>query len=301
MVRNHIRSSAWIVLAVLIVGGAQVSNAPAAEVKRPGTPDAPPRAPEAKVRAAFAKLPIAFEPNRGQAGDSVRFIGRTPQATILVGDTDTTVLLRRADGAPPESAAVRMHVVGATRRARIVGRDALPGISNYFHGNDPKKWVTDVPQYEKIAAQGVLPGVDLVLYGGRDHLEYDFVLSPGANPDSIHLAFDGADSLDTDAAGNLLLRTSLGTVIQRAPKVYQETGGGRQEVAAAFRIEAAGTIAFALGEYDRHQSLVIDPVFDFSTIFGSSGLDAGYQIAVDGQGNSYITGYSSSGVFGDFP
>jgi hypothetical protein len=78
----------------------------------------------------------------------------------------------------PESripAVLRMSLVGANPLAKVSGFDELPGKSNYFIGNDPKKWRTNVPTYAKVKYEGVYPGVDLVYYGNQGRLEYDFV------------------------------------------------------------------------------------------------------------------------------
>ena len=37
-----------------------------------------------------------------------------------------------------------MKLVGANRAANVTALDELPGKSNYFISNDPKKWRTDV-------------------------------------------------------------------------------------------------------------------------------------------------------------
>ena len=90
----------------------------------------------------------------------------------------------------PESlapAVLRMKLVGANPQAKVTGLEELPGKSNYFMGNDPKKWRTNVPNYAKVKYAKVYPGVDLVYYGNQGNLEYDFVVSPGANPGRIVL------------------------------------------------------------------------------------------------------------------
>ena len=72
-----------------------------------------------------------------------------------------------------------MKFVGANPAPQVVGVDELPGKSNYFIGNDPAKWQTNVPSYAKVKYEGVYPGVDLVYYGNQRQLEYDFVVALG--------------------------------------------------------------------------------------------------------------------------
>jgi len=120
---------------------------------------------------------------------------------------------------------VRMRLVGGNAQARVVGLDELPGRSNYFIGNDPKKWRTNVPNYAKVKFEDVYPGVDLVYYGdpakgGR--LEYDFMVSPGADPNQIKLSFAGADGVRVDpASGDLVLKLGGDEVRFQKPAVYQ--------------------------------------------------------------------------------
>ncbi|MGH9429195.1 MAG: hypothetical protein ACRD2L_23175, partial [Terriglobia bacterium] len=68
---------------------------------------------------------------------------------------------------------IRMKLVGADPKAQIEGLDRLPGISNYFIGNDPKKWRTNIPHYAKVRYCEVYPGIDLVYYSNRQSMEYD--------------------------------------------------------------------------------------------------------------------------------
>jgi hypothetical protein len=75
---------------------------------------------------------------------------------------------------------------------------------------------------------------------------------------------------------------------------WQEVGGTRRPVAARFEIGSDGTAGFLLGVYDHGYALTIDPEFDYSTYLGGSSGDSGTGIAVDGQGNAYVSGMTES-------
>ena len=98
--------------------------------------------------------------------------------------------------------AVRMLLVGGNKSVRGEGVDLQPGISSYFHGNNPSKWRSGVPHYAKVRYRNVYDGIDLVYYGNQSGLEYDFVVSPGADPHAIRMRFDGVTSLRIDDRGN---------------------------------------------------------------------------------------------------
>ena len=87
----------------------------------------------------------------------------------------------------------RLQLVGANPNATLAGEGELPGKSNYFLGNDPKQWRTNVPTYAKVRYENVYPGIDLIYYGNQRQLEYDFIVAPGANPESIRLVFQSPD------------------------------------------------------------------------------------------------------------
>jgi hypothetical protein len=118
---------------------------------------------------------------------------------------------------------VRLKLVGANLRAKVVGLDPLPGRSNYFLGNDPKKWRTNVPTYAKVKYKGVYPDIDLVYYGNQRQLEYDFAVAPGADPRVIALNIDGAEKMQIDPQGDLVLSNDGGDVRLHKPIVYQPT------------------------------------------------------------------------------
>ncbi len=190
-----------------------------------------------------------------------------------------------------------MQLVGANAASQAVGLDRLPGISNYFIGNDPTQWHTNVPNFGQVEYQNVYPGVNLVYYGNQRQLEYDFDIAPGADPGVIALRFQGQESLALDAQGNLLIHTAGGDVVEHAPILYQEVAGVRQAVSGQYVLEGADQVGFAVGTYDTSKPLTIDPVLSYSTYLGGSGIDEGLGIAVDSAGSAYVTGRTDSTNF----
>jgi hypothetical protein len=276
----------------------------------------------AQFLQTYGQMPISFEANAGQTDAQVRYLAHGSGYALFLTSTGAVLRLQKSAAAPPDSklgsssfsvfgspfsvpnsvpstsVALAMNFVGANPDAAAAGQDQLPGVSNYFIGNDPSRWHTNIPNYARVAYLGVYPGVNLVYYGNQQQLEYDFVVAPGADPGSIRLGFQGANSVSLDGQGNLVLATALGDVLEHAPVVYQDVGGARQPVTGQFVLLGQSEVGFQVGAYDASLPLTIDPVLSYSTYLGGSGADSGQAIAVDGSGNAYVTGYATST---DFP
>ncbi len=324
----------------------------AALVSVPGVPEDKGTLTGVKVPQAYGKLPLAFEVNRGQTDRRVKFLSRGNGYTLFLTGNEAVLALRSArqksgsadlafrsaafhfdprtapmkyigalqvrDRTPsPESqtvAALRMRLVGANPAAKVTGLDELSGKSNYFIGNDPKKWRTNVPNYARVRYQNVYAGVDVVYYGNQRQLEHDFVVAPGADPRVIRFALVGEGSAlpraaggrpyQIDRNGDLVIGTAGGEVRLQKPMIYQEAAGGRREIAGGYRLKDKNQVSFEVGAYDASKSLVIDPalVLVYSTYLGGNGdLFGGFGtasfIAVDSSGNAYVTGSTTSTNF----
>ena len=250
---------------------------------------------DTRLAAAYVKIPLSFEANAGQTDAQVAFLARGAGYTLFLTPAEAVLSLRAGSSdAAALPASLRLKLRGASRTPRVTGLEPLATRSNYLVGNDPARWRTDVPHFGKVRYEAVYPGIDLVYYGRQGQLEYDFVVRPGADPRQIRLDFVGADRVELDVQGDLLVRVGQETLRQHKPIVYQEREGQRQAVAGSYVVDGRSRAAFRLGDYDRSQPLVIDPVLTFSTYLGG-GDDAGQGIAVDASGYAYVTGRSSYG------
>ena len=265
-----------------------------------------------RVAANYGELPLSFEANQGQSDPRVKFVSRGSGYSIFLTDSAAVLSLRKpipARGrsskqgvpAPAEgfkTDVVRMELPGASQDPHVSGAGQLPGTANYFLGSDPSRWHSAIPTFGKVRYSEVYPGVDLVYYGDRRQLEYDFVVAPNADARPIRLHFAGATTLRLEAGGNLRVIAPDGEVAFHKPWVFQEVQGRRRTVNGRFTLLGNDTVGFALGAYDPTRALVIDPVLVYSTFLGGSLEDEANAVAVDGSGDAYIAGLT---VSSDFP
>ena len=282
-----------------------------------------------QAEKSYGQLPLCFEPNQGQADPQAKFISRGNGYTLFITSKEAVLVLnkqgtksikgekvKRFNSEHPslypskpwrrgansklltsKNEVVRMRLSGSNPHPVMEGLGKLSGISNYFIGKDPSKWRTNIPNYAKVRIKDVYPGIDMVYYGNSRHLEYDFVVAPGADPKVIHLALEGNQKFRVDSAGNLILKTGNGELAFKAPVVYQTEAGQKKPVEGRFVMAGKRQIGFEVRNYDSSQPLVIDPVLDYSTYLGGNISDVGYGIAVDSSGNAYVAGTTQSTNF----
>src|SRR5262245_2207559 len=219
-------------------------------------------------------LSLSFLENWGQGPADVRFFSRGQGYGVAFTPTGNRLALRDKDRA----FTVTTRLEGGNSKS-IRGEQRLEGHVNYFR---PGMSLTGIPTYGKIRYERVYPGVDLVYYGNQQQLEYDFVVSPGADPNQIKLRFDGIETATVNSQGDLVLRTNGSEVIQRRPIVYQRDGKSRKQIDGSYRMLASNLAAFEVGPYDRNETLVIDPILSYSTFFGGvNGNDDARALTLD--------------------
>ena len=157
-----------------------------------------------RIINTYGNLPLIFEPNVGQTDPPAKFICRGAGYSLFLkhsemvlvlrhpkeGNTDKKDLMLKHHKPEAEEAGVlRVKLVGGNENGQTELLDQLEGKSNYFIGNDPGKWHTDIPNYSKVKLHEVYPGIDLVYYGNQRQVEHDFVIKSGADPKNIQFSF----------------------------------------------------------------------------------------------------------------
>ncbi len=267
------------------------------------------------VVEALGKLPLYFVENRGQLDARVAYYIQGRDKVVYFTASGVTFALsgHRAQEAPtprvllaswpragleqPAASsaprwAVKLDFLGSNKAAQPVGEDHTSAVVSYFKGNRDQ-WKAGLPTYSRVVYRDLWPGIDLAYSGTVNRLKYEFVLQPGASPEAIRLAYRGA-TVEVNAEGQLEVSTPSGGFRDEKPYAYQEVDGRRVEVAAAYDLEG-DEYGFQVGAYDARRPLVLDPaVVVYAGYIGGSGTDGALGIAVDGSGNAYVTGATTS-------
>jgi len=167
-----------------------------------------------KTLVAYGQIPVYFEKNLGQADTTALYTSHGAGCSVA--------LTRKGARLSVSHKQVTLDFIGASARAVVTPEEPLAGHSNYYFGNDPRRWVENVPQFSRVRYRGLYPGVDLVWYGNGQQLEYDLVLQPGVDPSRIRLRFSGAGSVSIASNGDIVVNVGGDALRQRKPAVWQQ-------------------------------------------------------------------------------
>jgi len=241
-------------------------------------------------------LQIPFIENKGQIkGETVKYYAKTLGGTVFVTKNGKLVysLPKFETKEKVKGWVIKESLVG-TSISNVKGEEEAVTKVSYFKGKDPSKWRRGISTYNLVSLGEVYKGIGLKLKAYGKNVEKLFYIKAGANPESIKIKIEGAKSLKINEAGELEVETGLGVVKFTKPSAYQEINGKRVKVAAAYTLLSKYVYGFKVGSYDKKETLIIDPLLS-STFIGGSDDEYSYSIALDGDGNVYITGrtYSS--------
>jgi len=267
------------------------------------------------------KMPLAFTKNMGQWDDRVLFRANAEGATMWFTKEGVTYQFTRridrgsADSVSRLAKAVRPYdpanrfskerdsveqlvltakFVGANPNPEVIAEGQMEYKCNYFLGNDPTKWHTDVPNYEAITLKDIYPGIDLK-YSGDDNGQaaYEFIAAPGADAAQIKIEYEGAEETSIDADGQLILKTKWSNMIAAIKTPTNGVLSGN----ASFSQLSEKTIGFEANGSNRQALGTLAVGLSYSTYLGGASDDYGEGIAVDLAGSAYVTGYTYSSNF----
>ena len=242
---------------------------------------------------------INFVENLGQQDSHVKYEAQMGRAALFLEQKCFTIAIREVipqkDGQPfhhnifgPHGHAYKLHFVGCNPDVQLAGEDRKPGYNNYYRGKDKNKWRSHVNSYGRIRYEQLWIGIDMEVYSAQNALKYDFIVTPNTDPDVIVMSYEGQDGLRLED-GNIIVKTSVGQIVELAPYAYQIINGDTVHIEAQYVLKKK-RITFRLGNYDRSKTLIIDPQLYFSTYTGSTADNWGTTATYDSYKNTYTGG-----------
>lgn len=272
------------------------------------------------------KAQLSFVENKGQWDKQVLFKTNTGNSTFFLSKDGYTILMNNPEDyqrlidynhnhsarlesgdkennqqspGPMRAHAFRVKFLGGNFNSQPVMEKPLPGVENYFIGNDPSKWGSNCKLYQAVTYKNVYPGIDVRYYVVNDQLKYDIVVYPGADASKILMNYEGADKLSI-RNNELIVGTSVGEARELKPYSYQFVGGKRETVSCKYKIEGS-TVSFDVRNFDRSTTLIIDPTLVFSSFSGSTGDNWGFTATPGPDGSFYGGGIVVSTGFPTSP
>jgi hypothetical protein len=140
---------------------------------------------------------------------------------------------------------------------------------NFINAGSPEQNVSNVSSYGEIILKNIYPGIDLRLYSQENgQMEFDWILSPGADADRIKMKFEGQKKLSITKKGDLQALVGMGSFTIRLPESYYITPLGKQNISVQFYLSGKTEVGFKGYEKDQNKyPLVIDPDLLWGTYF----------------------------------
>ncbi len=286
-----------LTLTVILVFASIISSPINLEPEQtPGSNTDPHGLKESEIPLTLATMKGWFAENKGQfENQDMKFI--YAGSDIAIGFVESGYLIKIV-GEENITSIIKIGFEGSNA-VFPEGKNAISHRANYFTGEDPALWKTDVSNYEALVYKDLYPGIDLVFSTTKEGLKYDFQVSAQVDPGQISWSYQGADELSIERDGKLNIVTRAGILVEDAPFSYQEVAGLEHEVPSRYQV-VDNIVGIRLGTYDLSHPLVIDPLI-FSTFVGGGGDERGLSVALDSDNNAYVTGLTSASNFPTTP
>jgi len=188
--------------------------------------------------------------------------------------------------------ALKWLFVQANPQPTLLPADPIEEYFNYFIGNEPAKWASKVRAYHQVRYESLYAGIDFKVIAEQGQMKYVYEVKPNSDPSQIKMKVAGATQTLLNERGDLVIKTSVGDLIDTKPYTYQIMNGKQVEVPCRFVLRN-DVVSYEMPKsYDKTKTLYIDPTLVFSTYSGSTADNFGYSATYDSKGNAFAAGSS---------
>ena len=271
----------------------------------------------------FGKVPLSFVLNEGQFDPIMKFVAEgnadsvyelaqqksndPPVCRFIVDLTATPAAKPVQETATQNFYSLDLHLYRPNLAPMATGEEPYTWKSNYFFGNDPAQWKTNLPNYRRMLLHDLYPGIDLRYIAKERGITYELIVRAGADPKKLVFRYDYSPAEFEVTSDGVIIRGAGSTYT--APPAYQVIDGKEVPVSLKYKMRDAQVklIEFEYGEYDPGYDIVIKPEVVFAPYIGVRLIPWVYGMDVDNEGNVYMSGrayyknyFSSSSSKGDF-
>ena len=183
-----------------------------------------------------------------------------------------------------------LNFIHADSNVKIIGQGEFPDYENYFLGNNPEKWASNIHKYSIVSYESLYQGIDLKIYESSNKLKWDFIIEAGSDPSDILIEYQGVDKIYLKN-GNLNIETSVNTIIELAPMAYQFNESGQViNIDCKYKLSGNQVSFLFPDDFDHTKKLIIDPTLIFGSYTGSLADNWGYTATYDSHGFLYTGG-----------
>lgn len=247
---------------------------------------------------------IMLHPNRGQWDERVAYKVDLDMGEMLIENQGITYHFYRwhhphhcenHEHCDSDPNIIKTHVVKTTfvnsqSPSAKIEEDLTAYYRNYYLGNDESKWKSEIHSIQKLTQKNLYQNIDLMYQTNANGIKYSFIVQPNADANQIQIQHQGADEILIDKKGRLIIRTSLGEIVETKPVAWTvNVDGTKTPVKCKFKLDN-NTVRFELGTYNANETLVIDPELTFSTFTGATSDNWGFTACPDNSGNMYAGG-----------
>ena len=262
---------------------------------------------------------VTFTENKGQVGDQ----NRKPRPDVLFGGSvngliyhlrktgisyqlekvatwkkdpysEENVALRvlasnnnKASMVPDKISVQRVDIewVKSNPNSLIIKDKVLDGYANYYNGVVPGG-AENVRSYTGVTYKNIYQNIDLHYYSLEGQLKYDFIVAPNTDYHQIKLAIKGADKIELQNDGSIIIKTPFGDISEGEPLVFQNG----KKLAANWVIKN-NELNLNIAGHNPALPLIIDPITRiWGSYYGTVDQDGLWGTTSDANGDIYAVG-----------
>lgn len=292
------RKMSWILGIFLLI----LALPTASDTVQPGKKQVTSELFTAAAPPAVSAPPVYFIENLGQVEKRFDFHLKLPRGNAFFA-TDRIIyqFIGGAGGGETNVENLSIRLSGSDSKGSLSGDKPGKAHFNFYRGSDPREWIEGAKSYRRLLYKEVYPRIDLAVEWKDGSVKHEFYVRPGGRVEDIALHYSGIQGMRVDESGRLEMRTRSRRLVEEAPVSFQVIDGRRVAVESGYRLQESHELGYRVGDYRSDRVLVIDPSLVYSTFLGGSQLDAGSDLVVDTDLNTYVTGTTQSGNFPKTP